>query len=353
MRPRTSLALPLALALALLLSRAPGALGGLLYALVDSAQEDVPSYVALISPPNATLRQTAAISPPRNLFAAENLFALGSGRAAYILFGNLSTQVMDVLAFDLVSGAQLSQVPTPLPLMGIEGLQQEMAFIPATGEVVLLGAISTEADAPFFVMAVDPSTGAVRHITKKGISPKQYQGFLGNFAGFSPPSNRFWFQLRNSSNEQVMVSFHVDVTTGEIATVNGCFFNSAAYDAARDEFVGFAVFRNGTNITDVYEAIARVPANATQDCKIGAKIFDEGRGQLATIAGELLAFDAELRLVYTYALRQDLMTYSLIEVNSETGKLQVLEPPLESVADLPAFIAVSALCGERGGEGAC
>lgn len=343
----------LALALGLLLARAPGALGGLLYALVDSPQDDVPSYVALISPPNATLKQTAAITPPRNLFAAENLFALGSGRDAYILFGNLSTNRMDVLAFDLVSGAQLSQVPTPLPLLGIEGLDQEMAFIPATGEVVLLGAISTEPDAPYFVMAVNPSTGAVRNITKEGISAKQFQGFLGNFAGFSPPTNKFWFQLRNSSNELVMVSFHVDVTTGEIATVDGCFFNTATYDAARDEFVGFAVFRNGTNIKDVYEAVARVPANASHACALGAKIFDEGNGPLSAIAGELIAFDAELRLLYAYVLHPDLKTYSLVEVESETGKLRVLAPAVESAAELPSFMVVSALCGKRGGEGAC
>lgn len=339
-------------ALALLLACAPGARSGLLYALVDSPQADVPSYVALISPPNATLRQTAAITPPRNLFAAENLYALG-GSAAYVLYGNLSTNVMDVLAFDLVSGAQLSQVPTPLPLMGIEGLDQEMAFIPATGEVVLLGALSTEQDAPFHVTAVNPSTGAVRNVTKEGINAKHFEGFLGNFAGYSPASNRFWFQLRNASNELVMASFHVDVTTGEIATVNGCFFNSATYDAARDEFVGLAVYRNGSNLTDVYEAVARVPANATRDCALGAKVFDEGKGPLATVAGELLAFDSELRVLYTYALHADLATYSLIEVESETGALRVLEPSLSSVNDLPAFIAVSALCGERGGEGAC
>ena len=329
-----------ALALGLLLARAPGALGGTLRALFDSPQDDVPSYVARISPPNATLVQTAAITPPRNLFAAENLFALGAGSAAYILYGNLSTGFMDVLGFDLESGAQLSQVPTPLPLMGIEGLGQQMAFIPATGEVVLLGATSTQPDAPWFVMAVHPSTGAVRNVTKEGISPRQFPGFIGNFAAFSPPTNRFWFQLRNASDELVMVSFHVDVHTGEIATRNGCFFNTAVYDAARDDFVGFAVYRNGSNITDVYEAVARVPADASRDCAIGAKIFDEGAGRLSTVAGELLAFDAEQRTLYTYALHSDLATYSLIEVESETGALRVLEPAVASVNDLPAFIAV-------------
>lgn len=339
---------PLALALLLLLARAPAARGGLLYALVDSAQGDVPSYVALISPPNATLRPQATVSPARNLFAAENLFALGNGRDAFVLLANLTTGVMDLVGIDLETGLQIAQVPTPLPLGGIEGFGQQMAFVPATGEVALLGALSTVQDAELHVVAVNPATGAVRNVTKEGISSKQFPGFFGNFAGFSPSSNNFWFELRNSSNQAEMVSFFVDVTTGAIATTGGCFFNTATYDPVRDEFVGFAVFRNGTNISDVYESIARVPANATKDCAIGPRVFDEGKGGLTTIDGTLIAFDPEIRALYTYALHPDLSTSSLIAVHSETGKLSVYGPPVLSEADLPAFIVVSALCGENG-----
>ena len=146
------------------------------------------------------------------------------------------------------------------------------------------------------------------------------------------------------------VSFHVDVTTGHVRTVAGCFFNSATYDGATDEFVGFAVYRNGTTIKDVFQAVARVPANATRACALGPVVFGEGgSGPFATVAGSLVAFDAEARLLYVYLLRKD-GAFSLVEVESETGRLTAFEPTLTDV-ELPTAIVVSALCSAGGGEG--
>ena len=192
-------------ALLALLLCAGGARGGLLFALVDpDVNASAPSFTALISPPNATLNPQAVLSPPRNLFGAENLFALGAGRTLYTLVGNFSTQRMDLLGLDIMSGEVLSLVPTPLPQTGIVGAGQQMAFVPATGEVVFLGAFEDVPGAELHVFAVAPDSGKVRAITT--VSAKLYPGFLGNFAGFSPQSNVFWFQLRNASNEEVMVS---------------------------------------------------------------------------------------------------------------------------------------------------
>jgi hypothetical protein len=318
--------------------------GGLLFALVDPVvNETAPSYTALISPPNSTLALQATVSPPRNLFAAENLVALGAGRTLYTLFANFTTRHMDLVGVDLMSGATVSQVPTPLPMTGIVGEGQQMAFVPATSEVVLLGALVDAPGAELHVLAIAPDTGKTRPITT--LSSKQFPGFLGNFAAFSPTSNAFWFQLRNASDEDVMVSFHVDVTTGRVRTVAGCFFNTATYDAARDEFVGMAVYRNGTTLKDVYQAVARVPANATRACAIGPLAFSEGgAGPLAAVAGSLVAFDAEARLLYAYALRKD-GALSLVEVHSETGRVLALEPSMTDV-ELPAAIVVSALCAD-------
>ena len=334
---------------AALLAPAP-ARAGLLFALVDPVvNETQPSFVGLISPPNASIAPQALVSPPRNLQGAENLVALGAGRTLFTLYVNFSTSRMDLVGIDLESGALLSQVPTPLPVGGIEGEMQQMAFVPATGEVVLLGALENDPAAELHVFAVDPASGAVRNITS--VSPKQFPGFLGNFAGFSPVSNAFWFQLRNASNEEVMVSFHVDVTTGRVKTTAGCFFNTATYDAARDEFVGMAVFRNGTTIKDVFQAVARVPANASRPCEIGPIAFSEGEGPFGAVAGSLIAFDAEARLIYTYVISHDLSYYELIEVHSETGRVTPMLPRILDAAALPTAIVVSALCGAGGAGG--
>ena len=104
------------LLLALSSTLLPRARAGLLFALVDPVvNETAASFVALVSPPNATLTPQAVLSPPRNLAGAENLVALGAGRSLYTLVANFSTSKMDLLGLDLESGAVLSQVPTPLP----------------------------------------------------------------------------------------------------------------------------------------------------------------------------------------------------------------------------------------------
>lgn len=144
----------------------------------------------------------------------------------------------------------------------------------------------------------------------------------------------------------MLAGFHVDVTTGHVRHSAGCWFASATFDPVRDEFLGFAVFRNGTTIKDVFISVASVPANASAPCATRAIVFPESGGPLATVAGSLIAFDPEPRKLFVYALRSDLVTVSLLQVDADTGSFVTLQP---EDADVPTAIVVSALCGAEGG----
>jgi len=62
--------------------------------------------------------------------------------------------------------------------------------------------------------------------------------------------------------------------------------------------------------------------------RAGPVVFGEGgSGPFATVAGSLVAFDAEARLLYVYLLHKD-GAFSLVEVESETGRLTAFEPTL-------------------------
>ena len=330
-----------ALALAL-----PAARAGLLFALVDPVNETQPSFTALIDAPNSSFVPQGLL--PLNLQGAEQLVALGSGRTLYTLYSNFSTNKMDLVGVDLMSGAVVSHCPTPLPMLGIEGDGQYMAFVPATNEVALVGALSETVDAEWRVMAVQPDSGKVRYVAKISGADFFTMG-LGNYGGFSPISHTFWFQLRNKTNEEVTASFHVDMTTGEIRTTQGCWFASATYDSVRDEMVGFAVFRNGTTLKDVFIAVGRVPANASAPCRVGPIVFSEA-SKFGTVSGSLIAFDAESRSLYAYAAHSaDLDVSTLIAVHSETGKFVEFSPDIPDDDRYPTAIVVSGMCD----DGAC
>ena len=88
---------------------------------------------------------------------------------------------MDLVGVDLMSGAIVSHVPTPLPMLTIEGDGQYMAYVPASNEVALVGALSETVDAEWRVMAVQPDSGKVRYVAK--ISGADFFSMgLGNYA---------------------------------------------------------------------------------------------------------------------------------------------------------------------------
>ena len=185
-----------ALSLALALGSCALARAGLLFALVDpDVNETQPSFTALISPPNASLANVQGVAAS-NLVSVEQLVAVGAGRTLYTLAANFSTKTMDLVGIDLISAAEVSHVPTPLPILSVLGDGQYMAYIPSTNEVALVGALAEEEYADWHVFAVAPDSGALRNITS--LAGKDFLSLgLGNYAGFSPQSNSFWFQLRN------------------------------------------------------------------------------------------------------------------------------------------------------------
>jgi len=346
--PRLSLLCAAALA-----AWAAPARAGLLYGIVNPNADAEGTWVGQVVLPNASLRLQS--TAPTNFFFASQMAGLSSdGRTFYTLCTNLTTRWMDLCGLDLKSGALAPRWRTPLAAMFLEGQGQAFAFMPAAGEAALMGANSTAVGAALTVSAVSAATGATRALTS--IDGSKYVGFWPGYAAYSPKSNHFFFQLRNTSNEGTPAAFFVNMDTGAVVTRAGCWLLGVAYDATTDAFVGLAQLSNGSTINSTYLALASLPADGSGDCTLGAVVLDEGTSPY-TVGEDVLAFDPEDSRLYVYAEPSPINpgsqpSLSLLSISSTDGSYVAYDA---SLTPTPSALLVSGMCREgndcREGEG--
>lgn len=120
---------------------------------------------------------------------------------------------MSVVEVELGSAALLRTIPTPLPVEEVVGLGNEVAYIPGEHKVVMVGNMNaSDPTSPHGVGVLDVATQAWTWLAS--IPATRYWTFLGNFAGFSPTSRTFYFQLRNYTTASQAAVF-VNVDTGK------------------------------------------------------------------------------------------------------------------------------------------
>ena len=330
--------------LALLAAAAVGARAGLLYGIVTTDSDSVLT-TGLISPPNATLRPLGTAAAP--LIAVSQL-AAPNGDVVYLLVANLSSSFMDLVGLVVATAAEVSHVPTSLPVQqGILGTGQAMAYDAQTGEVAVFGQTS-DAGAPWVVQAIEPTTGASRVV--RSWPANAFIGFLGNgLAAYDVTSDAFYFGMRNgTSADRAVDGFFVDMTSGATRVVaNDCTFDAAAYDPEGRMLYGVATWRNGSTLQDVYHVVASVAANGTEPCRPGPIIFDENSFLPYIFDSSIVAYDAESRTMFAYAIAGD-------EATSPAALLAGAFVMYNTTADQTAdTLFVSAMCQPGAEHAAC
>jgi hypothetical protein len=255
---------------------------------------------------------TTSVGIPGNLVSAPTadgtIFALGLAAGV-----NLS-----VFEIDMATAKLQKNVPLPYECGGIVGAGNQMAYAPDDNAVWFVYDANSSDPAPHAVAKVDMATGAVTKVAE--IPGTRYWDFLGNFAGYSPKSRTFWFQLRNYTTASSVAVF-VNVDTNAVTLRTGCLTDNGAYDPQTDSFITMGTFRNGTDIQHVWRAQMSIAADGSSDCVMGRVLYNEASKEGVDVVS-VGAFDPVERQFYLYSAASISDPLGLLAIDWDTGALK-------------------------------
>lgn len=277
--------------------------------------------------PNATVELVANSSA--GVAIASNLYSAPTPDGQLYALALTEARNMTVLQIDLATATVVKSFPTPLAVEMIVGTGNEIVYVPDLNAVVMVGTLNvSDPDAPHIVGSVDMSTGAWKQLAS--VPGKRYFSYAANFAGYSPKSRTFWFQLRNYTTAGQVAAL-VNVDTGALTLRNGCETDNGAYDPQTDSFITIGVYRNGTTIADVWRAQMSMPADGSSDCVMSRVLYNELNPDAGDF-GSIGAFDTAAREYYMYTGGAAPFQPYLVRIAWDSG---VATGPIVPSTDLP------------------